>query len=114
MAQAIIQAGFLDYVIEKRTSITSAGAGPDRVSGAASAAARRFGPAAPPSPEGHRRPAAAASPPEMVTLRVLSFNVNGLRAILKRRNCTLKKLLDELGAGGRARGIACVPPTCQC
>ena len=32
-------------------------------------------------------------------VRVLSFNVNGLRACLKRLNLTITGLLNQLGAG---------------
>lgn len=54
--------------------------------------------AAPPEPA-----APAASAPEPTggqgRLRVVTFNVNGLRACLRRRFATVKGLLEELGAG---------------
>ena len=47
-------------------------------------------------------PAAAAtdSPPAGQRVRLLSWNVNGLRAALKRLNVTISQFLEGLGAGG--------------
>ena len=49
------------------------------------------------------QPAAAASPADQ-HVRLLSWNVNGLRAVLKRLNVTIYQFLEGLGAGG------CCPP----
>ncbi len=49
------------------------------------------------------QPAAAASSAGQ-HVRLLSWNVNGLRAALKRLNVTISQFLEGLGAGG------CCPP----